>query len=121
MATQQYVLAGDGNGSYQLVVHYLTPAGSNAAGTPWSAAVVNSGRNTTVLLIGTGPGQILQADHDAIIAGTMIEVVGTFGGLGLIAQAPVALNILAATLIANDKARLQAVLNFYGFSQGAAA
>lgn len=121
MATQQYVLDGDGNGAFQLVVHYLTPNGNNAAGTPWSTAIVNSGRNVTVLPIGAGPGQILQADHDAIAAGTMIEVIGAFGGLGPIAQAPAALNALAATLIATDKARLQGLLNFYGFTQGVAS
>lgn len=75
---KMHVLEGTALGSYTIVVHTTTPAGNNSAGVAWPAAIVAAGRNTSVMTIGTGAGQIAQAEHDQIVAGTVIEGVFSF-------------------------------------------
>lgn len=120
MAVQQYVLSGDGNGAYRFVTHYLTPIGNNAAGISWANAVVGAGLNTTSLSIGTGAGQINSSDAALITAGTMIEVAGNIYDASTPTIAQSKLNTTSAAIIADSKARLQIVLNYFGFTQGVA-
>lgn len=68
-----HVLSGDINNSYTVAVHATTPAGNNSAGTPWADAIKNSGRATSILTVGTGPGQISQNEFNQITGGTVIE------------------------------------------------
>lgn len=70
-----HVLAGNGSGMFTAVIHTPTPAGNNAAGVPWSTALVNSGMNKTIMTEGTGAGQITTAEKAQIAAGTVIEAV----------------------------------------------
>lgn len=121
MAVQQYVLAGDGNGGYHFVTHYLTPVGNNAAGVSWANAVVGAGLNTSILPVGTGPGQMSSADAALIANGTMIEVAGVIADAANAAAAQAKLNAASAQLIADSKAKLQIILNYFGFTQGVAA
>jgi len=71
--SKMHVLDGGTNNVYSVVVHTAVPAGNNAAGTPWATALINSKRNTTIMTIGTGAGQITQAEADQIAAGTVLE------------------------------------------------
>lgn len=68
-----HILTGSGNGVYTAIIHTATPAGNNVAGVAWSTALVNSGRNTTAMATGTGPGQITAAEAAQIAAGTVFE------------------------------------------------
>lgn len=73
-----HILAGNTANLYTAVVHATVPAGNNAAGTPWADAIKNSGNATTIMTVGTGPGQITQAEANQILAGTVIEAVFVF-------------------------------------------
>ncbi len=68
-----HVLSGGTNNVYTVAVHATTPAGNNSAGTPWADAIKNSGRATSILTVGTGPGQILQNEMNTITSGALIE------------------------------------------------
>lgn len=70
-----HVLAGSTNHLYTAVIHVATPAGNNQVGVSWATALVNSGMNKSIMTVGVGPGQISQAEHDQIVAGTIIEAV----------------------------------------------
>jgi hypothetical protein len=57
------------------VYHVAPPAGNNSAGFSWVAAGLASGDlGHTVLTVGTGPGQTTQAEVDALLAGTIVEL-----------------------------------------------
>ncbi len=68
-----HVLTGGGNNVYTVVVHIAAPAGNNSAGVAWADALKNSGRATSILTVGTGPGQIQNSEMNAITGGTLIE------------------------------------------------
>jgi len=77
------------NSSWTAVLHIVVPDGVNAAGVNFRIALINSGLGgTSRLNVGTGPGEILQAELDSIEAGELLEVVsavrletgGTSGG-----------------------------------------
>jgi len=71
------VLTGGDHNQYQVVVHVATPLGNNGAGIPWTTIAAALG-NVSALTVGTGPGQILQADATAITAGTLLEASFAF-------------------------------------------
>lgn len=113
-----HILTGSNSGIFTAIVHIATPVGNNAAGTLWSDAIKNSGRNISRMKVGTGAGQILQAELDQITAGTLIE--GTFQW-----QDDPALNntqrvadlSLRATQMTNDLlARYAIELNYFGYA-----
>ena len=71
-----HILKSDNNQSYEMVVHFDTPTGNNTVGLSWKACGLASGDiGTTVLEVGTGPGDITQTEYDSIIAGDIIEIV----------------------------------------------
>lgn len=120
MAIQQYILTGDQLGNYTLVCHYLAPVGSNAVGVAWQTAILNAKLTTTILTTGNGPGQISAADAALIASGAMVEVVTTFKE-PLLTLETRTVDDIAKAAIAVDKARIIAVLNFFGFTQGIAS
>ena len=71
-----HVLGSDNNQSYMVAIHYDTPAGTNSVSETWKACGLESGLiGETILEVGTGPGNIIQAEYDDIIAGDVIEIV----------------------------------------------
>ena len=110
-----HVLEGAG-GVYRIVVHNATPAGNNSAGVAWSAALINSGNNTTTMVTGTGPGQITSAEAGQIAAGTVIEGVFTFtdNPAWTAAQRNAALDAMATQTINETLARLADQLKWFG-------
>jgi hypothetical protein len=73
-----HVLDGNYTGNFQIVVHGATPAGNNSAGFSWQSVILASNKNTSVLTVGSAPGQTTQAEMDAILAGTVLEGVFEF-------------------------------------------
>jgi hypothetical protein len=67
----------DGNGSsVRVACHVPIPAGTNLIGVGYQVAWVNSGRAVaSAMPIGTGAGQIAQAEADALTAGTLAEII----------------------------------------------
>ena len=107
------------NGRARLALHFPVPPGNNAAGVPWSTALLNSGRGgTTILPDGDGTaGTISAAEKASILAGTLYEVVDE----AKLLSAGTAPNNLNAYLDAfwtrrrtETLAELQAALNYYG-------
>lgn len=114
-----HVLELSGNNVYTVVVHATTPAGNNGAGTAWSVAVANSGRNTTIMAVGNGAGQITQAEANQIAAGTIIEGVMQWGDdpAWTNAQRIADLDLQANQLVTELLARYQEELKYFGFTR----
>ena len=114
-----HVLAGAGLNRYTVVVHVATPAGNNAAGVPWSTAIVNAKRNTTVLLTGNGVGQITAAEAAQVAAGTVLEGSFDWGDdpAWTNGQRIADLDTRAAQLAAELLGRTGADLKYFGFTR----
>lgn len=110
-----HVLTGDGI-AYSVVIHAPVPAGNNLAGVPWSTAIQNSGKNTSVLPTGNGPGQIAAAELAQIQAGTLVEAVLSFGDNPSWTQAEriAELDRQASRLVQDTLNRLQDELKYFG-------
>ena len=106
-------------GNVQVVLHTAMPAGSNSVGVSWKNAAINSGiQGTTVMVEGTGAGQIATAEKTSVLAGDVIEISGktipyASGGGGL-----PSVNEMADLLINEYKADLQLKLQYFGFKTG---
>ncbi len=73
-----HILESDNNQSYAVVIHFATPTGNNTVGLSWKACGLESGLiGTTILEVGTDPGDITQTEYDDIIAGDIVEIVRT--------------------------------------------
>lgn len=70
---RMHILQAAGINLYDVVVHATTPVGNNSAGISWKVALVNSGLAATTLPVGTGPGQITQAESNQVTTGDLIE------------------------------------------------
>jgi hypothetical protein len=71
--SQIHVLHSVGPNLYHVVVHGLAPAGNNRAGVAWSTAIKNAGLAKSQMVKGPGPGQITEAENNAVNAGTTLE------------------------------------------------
>jgi hypothetical protein len=111
-----HVLTGDLANTYRIVVHQATPATSNVPGFTLTELLVATGRNTSVLTVGTGPGQTTQLEMDGILAGTIMEGVFAFTDIpGMTnAQRNAALDAEATQTISTMIARLNSELKYYG-------
>ncbi|MDE2467766.1 MAG: hypothetical protein KGL35_03250 [Bradyrhizobium sp.] len=116
MANKIWILTADADENYQCVIHTPTPAGNNSAGFSWASCLVAAGLNATILGVGSGAGQQTQAEHDAVVAGTTIEIVRTFSIAGNNANATqvAALRDQVATDYVNY---LGHVLKWFGFTE----
>jgi hypothetical protein len=114
-----HVLGGGAGDVYQVVVHTNTPAGNNKAGVLWSDVIKNSGRNTSVMVNGTGPGQITTAELTAIQNGTVIEGVFSWedNSSWTAVQRQDDLDVRANQLIDELTTSLQRQLKYFGFSR----
>ena len=72
-----HILAGNDR-LYQCVLHWPVPAVVNAAGISYRAALANSGMARNSMAVGTGAGQITQAEADQIAAGEIYEATFQF-------------------------------------------
>ena len=116
-----HVLAGaGGNNVYNVVVHSPVPAGNNQAGILWSTAIINSGRNVTSMAIGTGPGQITQAEADQVAAGTVMEGQFMWGDnpAWTNAERMADLDNRASQMVTELGAQFQSDLRYYGATRG---
>lgn len=113
-----HVLSGT-NSTYQVVVHIATPVGNNSAGILWSDVIKNSGRNVSVMPVGSGSGQILQSELDQITAGTLIEGVFNWqDDLSLTGPQRQADVDLRATQLTNELlARYATELKYFGYTR----
>ncbi len=114
-----HVLSGNTNSLYTVVVHATVPNGNNAAGTAWTDAVKNSGLATSILTVGTGPGQILQNEMNQITGGTLVEGSFQWGDdpTWNNAQRQADLDLRATQLTTELLASLQAQLRYFGFTR----
>jgi hypothetical protein len=111
-----HVLAGAG-ANFTVVIHQATPAGNNSAGFPWSAILIAAGRNVSVLTVGSGPGQITQAEMDGIAAGTIIELVSGVTELPTWTNATIRnaeIDAQAAVMMSSQLAKLSQEFKWYG-------
>jgi len=113
-----HILTGGTNGVYTVAVHTTTPAGNNSVGVPWATAIVNSGRNKTILPTGTGAGQITSAEAAQIAAGQVIETVMQWGDdpTWTNQQRIDDINLRASQLQAETLARYGAELKYFGYA-----
>ena len=114
-----HVLSGAGPNVYTVVVHAPTPAGNNLAGISWATAIQNSGRAISQLAVGTGAGQITQAELNQVTAGTVIEAALQWGDnpawTNVERQAD--LDLRATQLVGEVLARYQQDLKYFGFTR----
>lgn len=109
-----HILKSDNSWSYNVAIHFAVPAGNNTVGYSWKACGLGSGlTGTTSLEVGTGPGNITQAEYDSIIAGDVIEILKTISpGLNPTSAAVEALCDIKIAVWQADTAR---VLKYYGY------
>jgi hypothetical protein len=111
-----HVLDSRGQGRYRVAIHTPMPAGFNSANKAWKDCWVAAGFNTTVLSIGTAPGQTDSAERTAILAGDVIEIVAEIpaesGGASSQSVAQMVNALITATL-----ADLAMHLKYYGYTQ----
>jgi hypothetical protein len=114
-----HVIEGSNN-VYRVVVHATTPAGNNAAGTPWATAIKNAGRAKTVMQIGSGAGQILQSEANEITNGAIMEGVFRWedNPAWTNAERIADIDLRAQQLIADMQSRYQDELKFFGYTRG---
>jgi len=110
-----HILEGSTNGIYGIVLHFPMPAGNNQAGFPWKDCWVNSGRNVTRLVEGTGPGEISTAEKVSVEAGDVIEFSTSLardsvGGAS-------SLTAWADQVISDYQNKLQAEFKYFGYTQ----
>jgi hypothetical protein len=105
------------DGRFRCVLHTTTPTGDNSANIPWSNVFLVTGRSgRTVMVEGTGPGQITPAEKAQILAGTVLELEISVEAANSItgAQLQTLLQAQAPGLITAQVNQWQAALKFYG-------
>ena len=108
-----HILNSDNAVSYRVAIHFATPSGNNTIGKSWKAcALANADIGSTILEVGTGPGDVAQAEYDDIIAGDVVELV-RFIKPGL-DPTNAAVEALCDIEIASWQADLARVLKYYG-------
>ncbi len=117
-----HVLESSGDGlSWKIVMHFAVPDTNNAVSVNHRTALVNSGvGGTTVLVEGTGPGQILTAEKALIDTGEIFEHVAEFrvesGGTST-AQLRASIQGFYAAEKSRMLALLQSRLRYYGHTE----
>ena len=107
------------NSAWTAVLHIAVPDSDNAAGVNFRTALINSGLGgTSTLSVGTGAGQILQAELTLIENGEILEIVNSVrletGGTSNneLAASLDAFYATQKTAAIND---MSAALRYYGF------
>jgi len=115
-----HVLTSGSVNNYVVAVHAPTPAGNNLAGFLWSDVLKNSGRAKSILTVGTGVGQISNAEMNQISNGAIIEGVLNWDDDPAWTQPQrlADLEARANILIAELLARYNQELKYFGFTTG---
>lgn len=99
----------ESNGEHvRVVVHQAVPAGSNTSSITWKNVVLGAGLNKTVLVEGTGAGQILTAEKATILTGDVVEMdlqVPLFSGGVTVGQINAVITDAVSAWIRDFKAR----------------
>lgn len=113
-ASKIHVLEGNDNGEYRVVIHEAMPVGNNSAGKAWKNCLLNAkdGVLSSILSVGTEPGNITQIEADSIIAGDVFEVVTMIK-----ADNNASRTELINLAIRDKKIELQRKYKFYGHSE----
>ena len=113
-----HILESDNDNSYKVAIHFPTTSGNNTVGQSWKACALASGTiGSTILEVGTNPGNTTQAEHDSIIAGDTVEIIMSIQpGLNPTDDAVEALCDQQIAMCEADTAR---VLKYYGYTIGA--
>ena len=107
------------NSAWTAVLHVAVPDTNNAAGVNFRTALINSGLGgTSILSVGTGAGQILQAEFDLIESGGLLESVSSVrletGGTSN-SELAASLDAFYAQQKMVVVANMSAALRYYGF------
>jgi hypothetical protein len=108
-----HILESNNAFGYKVAIHFATPIGNNSVGNSWKSCALSAGNiGSTILSVGTEPGNITQAEYDSIIAGDTVEIIETISpGLN---PSNIAVKHLADIYINEWKACMQRVLKYYG-------
>jgi hypothetical protein len=108
-----HILESNNAFGYKVAIHFPTPIGNNSVGNSWKSCALSAGNiGSTVLSVGTEPGNITPAEYDSIIAGDTVECIETIcPGLN---PANAAVEHLVDMYIVDWKAYMSRVLKYYG-------
>src|ERR1043166_6144152 len=109
------------DGRFHCIIHTPIPAGTNGAGMAWGTLLLAQGRSgRTVMVEGTGPGQITPAEKAQILAGTLLEFELYLEADPAItgAQLQTLLQAQATRLITAQLAQWQQELRLFGATRG---
>ena len=108
-----HILDSDNNYGYRVAIHFATPVGNNSVGESWKDCGLADGSiGSTILEVGTAPGNITQTEYDSIIAGDTIEIIRTV--TPGTSPTNVAVNALADIRISEYQASMASILKYYG-------
>lgn len=108
-----HLLGSDNNYGYKVAIHFATPAGNNSVGESWKACGLAEGSTgTTILTVGTAPGNITQTEYDSIIAGDTIEIIRTI--MPGTSPTNAAVEALVDIRISEYQASMASTLKYYG-------
>ena len=112
-----HILESNNAFGYKVAIHFPTPIGSNSVGKSWKSCALSTGNiGSTVLSLGTKPGDITQSEYDSIIAGDIVECIETISpGLN---PANATIESLVDIYILDWKAYMSRVLKYYGHTIG---
>ena len=108
-----HILESNNAFGYKVAIHFATPIGNNSVGKSWKSCAFSAGNiGSTVLSVGTEPGNITQTEYDSIIAGDTVECIETISpGLN---PTDAAVESSIDIYIVDWKACMSRVLKYYG-------
>lgn len=108
-----HILESNNAFSYKVAIHFPTPIGNNSVGLSWKSCALSAGNTgSTILLVGTEPGNITQTEYDSIIAGDTVEIIESISpGLN---PSNAAVEHLVDIYINEWKSCMTHVLKYYG-------
>jgi len=108
-----HILESDNSNIYKVAIHFAISTGNNSVGYSWKACGLESGlTGTTVMEVGTEPGNVTQAEYDSIIAGDTVEIIKSINpGLS---PTDAAVEELCDIEIATWNADASRILKYYG-------
>lgn len=111
-----HVLESSARGRYRVAIHTPMPAGNNSAGKSWKDCWIAAGMNTSILAVGTAPGNTDTTERSSILAGDVIEFVTEIpaeSGGATSASVAQMVNALITSYLSDVAARFK----YYGYAQ----
>jgi len=108
-----HVLESNNDFAYKVVIHFPIPTGNNSVGLTWKLCGLSSKKTgSTILEVGTGPGNITQLEYDNIINGDIVEIIRSINpGMN---PTNMAVEALCNIYILNWLADNSRILKYYG-------